>query len=389
MPGMMLYRDVHFQLVDLPPISADYIEPWLPTALHSSDAALLVVDLADPGCVDHVAVVRERLAEKRVEVAERWPGLGARRPPSGEAAAGALGEASRDPFRIALPTLLVANKRDLDPDPDEIEALEELAGARFPAVSVSAETGQGHESIGPLLFEGLEIVRVYTKTPGSRNPDPQRPFTLRRGATVHDVARLVHNDFARSLSFARVWSASGAFEGQADFGALEALGTVDELYRRVLGEKQGDELFVRSSECIQARQHTLSIERPDLSYAPDATVRTAPAFDVVTLVRARPGQHEACEELIRKIAEAIPKVGDPTRLVTYQVVVGDLREYWTTRPLRRLADFDQQLATAELLNRAFGAAEGGLIWRSGNESIAEVRRELVAYREDLSNPPQS
>jgi len=175
----------------------------------------------------------------------------------------------------------------------------------------------------------------------------------------------------------------------ADFGALEALGTVDELYRRVLGEKQGDELFVRSSECIQARQNTLSIERPDLSYAPDATARTAPAFDVVTLVRARPGQHEACEELIRKIAEAIPKAGDPTRLVTYQVVVGDLREYWTTRPLRRLADFDQQLATAELLNRAFGAAEGGLIWRSGNEAIAEVRRELVAYREDLSNPPQS
>jgi hypothetical protein len=45
-------------------------------------------------------------------------------------------------------------------------------------------------------------------------PDLQRPFTVRRGATVHDVARLVHNDLARSLSFARVWGRSGCFEGQ-------------------------------------------------------------------------------------------------------------------------------------------------------------------------------
>jgi ribosome-interacting GTPase 1 len=55
-------------------------------------------------------------------------------------------------------------------------------------------------------------VRVYTKTPG-HPPDRERPFTLRRGQTVRDVARLIHGDLERSVRYARVWGKSG-FEGQ-------------------------------------------------------------------------------------------------------------------------------------------------------------------------------
>jgi len=40
-----------------------------------------------------------------------------------------------------------------------------------------------------------------------------RPFVLRHGQTVEDVARLVHKDLARSLKYARVWGKSG-FDGQ-------------------------------------------------------------------------------------------------------------------------------------------------------------------------------
>lgn len=57
-----------------------------------------------------------------------------------------------------------------------------------------------------------DLERVHTKTPGNP-PDRQRPFTLRRGQTVEDVARLVHKDLARNLRFARVWGKSG-FDGQ-------------------------------------------------------------------------------------------------------------------------------------------------------------------------------
>jgi ribosome-interacting GTPase 1 len=111
-----------------------------------------------------------------------------------------------------LPTLLVANKSDLDPGTDEVNILEELAGVRFPAVTVSARTGDGLERLAPFVFGALGIVRVYTKPPG-HPPDRTRPFIVRRGNTVSDVARLVHQDVARSLMFARLWG-SGTFDGQ-------------------------------------------------------------------------------------------------------------------------------------------------------------------------------
>jgi hypothetical protein len=117
-----------------------------------------------------------------------------------------------DPFRIHLPTVVVGNKSDLDPEPDEVNVLEELIGIRYPAVATSAQTGHGLGALGALLFKGLEIVRVYTKAPG-QPADQGRPFTVRRGDTVLDVARLVHKDISGSLRFARVWG-SGQFDGQ-------------------------------------------------------------------------------------------------------------------------------------------------------------------------------
>jgi hypothetical protein len=172
-----------------------------------------------------------------------------------------------------------------------------------------------------------------------------------------------------------------------DFASVGKLGTIDGLYRRVLGDAEGEALFGRVNECIQSIEHNLSIDRPDLSYAPEPAAPGRFPIAVTTVVRARPGRIEACEELIRKLAEAIPKAEDTTRLVAHQTVIGDLRVLWTVRPMRDLADFDRQLPGPELLNRAFGPAEGGLIWRAGVEAMEESRRSVVALRPDLSNLP--
>jgi len=197
-PGMMPVRDIHLQLVDLPPLSSQHLLPWMGSTLQSADAALLVVDIADPGAVQQVEDALEVLAGRRARLSARWPGT------HGVAA---LGE-DEDPFGIVLPVLLLANKADLDPDSRaDVAALEELLDLDYPALSVSAETGAGLERLGPWLFERLGIVRVYTKAPG-KPADNDRPFTLRRGQTVADVARLVHRELAESIRFARLWNAS-------------------------------------------------------------------------------------------------------------------------------------------------------------------------------------
>ena len=79
-------------------------------------------------------------------------------------------------------------------------------------MTVSAKTGDGLDEVGSFLFEALEIVRVYTKTPGKK-ADTDKPFTVRRGGTVLDVAGLVHKDIAESLKFARMWG-TDVFDGQ-------------------------------------------------------------------------------------------------------------------------------------------------------------------------------
>jgi ribosome-interacting GTPase 1 len=210
-PGMLAFEDVHIQLVDLPPVSTEFMEPWYINALQPADAALLVVDLSNPACMDQITSIREQLAAKKIDLEEQWPGF-QQAGTSNARKAAEPGTEIADPFRVRLPTLLIANKADLDPDPQEVEVLEELLDVHFPGLAVSAETGQNLDRIGRLLFEGLQIVRVYTKAPG-RPADRDRPFTVRRGQTVLEVARLVHKDIARSFQFARIWG-SGVFDGQ-------------------------------------------------------------------------------------------------------------------------------------------------------------------------------
>ena len=203
-PGMLPFEDVHFQLVDLPPVSGEFMEPWLINALQPADGVLLVIDVSDPDCLEQVPTILERLAEKKAFLTAAWPGLEPSRPQEPSE--------TEDPFRLDLPTVLIANKSDIDPDPEEVEVLEELLGLRFPALTMSAKTGDGLDELGAFLFRALEIVRVYTKMPG-KPADTDKPFTVRRGGTVLDVARLVHKDIARGLKFARMWGAE-VFDGQ-------------------------------------------------------------------------------------------------------------------------------------------------------------------------------
>jgi uncharacterized protein len=197
--GMMPYEDIHFQLVDLPAVSPEHPVPWLAATLQSADAALLVLDLNDPGSLDQLTAIESILGARNVTLTERWDV--------------AHGPGDGDPFGLRLPTLLLANKADDEAShEDDFEAFRELTGARYPAMAVSAQTGRGLDTLGRWLFESLGIVRVYTKAPGHA-PEKSRPFTLRRGQTVGEVARLVHRDLEKSMRYARIWGHS-SFAGQ-------------------------------------------------------------------------------------------------------------------------------------------------------------------------------
>lgn len=198
-PGMLPFEDTLFQLLDLPPIDPEHPVPWIGGTLQQTDACLLTVDLSSPDCVDQVIALHEELRRRRVYLTGSWPGS---TPERGN-------ELPEDPFAVVLPTLMLVTKADLIHDvPGELTVFRELTGLDYPLLPVSAQTGLGLDGIGLWLFRELAIVRVYTKSPG-RPPDHDRPFTLRRGATVDDVARLVHKDFTSALKYARRWPRAG------------------------------------------------------------------------------------------------------------------------------------------------------------------------------------
>src|SRR5207248_10621594 len=155
-PGMIPYEDVHFQLIDMPAVSAEHPLPWLATTLQTADAALLVVDLCEPACVEQLEDVHATLRAKGITLTERWS--------VSDNASRNEYASDDDPFAMRLPTLILANKSDRVSDPEaELVALCELAPLRSPTMTGSACTGPGLGELGPWPLPQLGFARVCAR----------------------------------------------------------------------------------------------------------------------------------------------------------------------------------------------------------------------------------
>jgi small GTP-binding protein len=194
LPGMMEWEDVRVQLIDLPPITTDFMEGYVSSMVRSADRALLLVDLGDDDGPFATEAAVERLAQTKTALIGKPP------------------EETDDPTIQHVPTLLVANKSDLPGADERLEIVRELLGSRFPVHVISAEHGAGMEELRTAIYQSLNVIRVYTKHPG-KPPDMTSPYTCPAGSTLVEMAALVHRDFAQGLKSARIWG-TGVFDGQ-------------------------------------------------------------------------------------------------------------------------------------------------------------------------------
>src|SRR5215472_9967295 len=125
--GMMEWEDVRVQLIDTPPITADFLEGYLSSMVRSADAALLVVDLADDDAPFAAQAVLDRLEQAKTVLVGRNP------------------DEIADLTIEYVRTLLVANKCDADGAAERLEIVREMFGDRFPIHAVGAEHGTGLE----------------------------------------------------------------------------------------------------------------------------------------------------------------------------------------------------------------------------------------------------
>jgi ribosome-interacting GTPase 1 len=83
---------------------------------------------------------------------------------------------------------------------------------RFPVVFVSKNNETNLQALKHAIFYALQIIRVYTKMPG-KNQDLDKPYVMPYGCTVFDAAKVIHNELADRMKFARLWG-SEKYDGQ-------------------------------------------------------------------------------------------------------------------------------------------------------------------------------
>ena len=186
-PGMMPWQDVYVQIIDTPPITADYMESYTYGLIRAADMALLLVDLGSDGGIEQCQDVVDRLNNTKTRLART----------------SYLDE--EDVGLSYTQTLLIPNKIDLPEAADRLELLHELRPVDFPEYVISAKEHTGLEELREAVYAAMDVVRVYTKLPSAKKPDMDRPFTVRRGSTLLDLAGQVHKDYVEGLKFARVW----------------------------------------------------------------------------------------------------------------------------------------------------------------------------------------
>jgi len=193
LPGMMRFENIQIQLLDMPPITDREAKPWFSHLLRNADVLVIMVDLVEDPLIQLETLVAE-LEGMKVKL---------------------IMEGVEDEFVpgvVHKVALVVGNKIDLDGSGESFGLLSELYSDRLAVAAVSAREGDGLEEMTRRIFELLNIIRVYTKSPGKK-ADFEDPVILKRGSTVEEAAESVHKDFRIRLKYAQVWG-SGKYDGQ-------------------------------------------------------------------------------------------------------------------------------------------------------------------------------
>jgi ribosome-interacting GTPase 1 len=258
-PGMFKYNDLQLQLVETPAIMEGSSEggSWglqTLTSARNADGLVLMVDLSqDP--VGQLKLITKELEKSkiltkkpnaRIEIEKKYMGAKLKFIVLGklidcsvkeltqllksygirDATVKIWGEAKLDDIEEAIfqgkvyrPAMIIANKVDLPFATERLEQLKKVVGNKMKIVGVSCVTKEGIANLGSDIFGMLDIMRVYTKEPNKKNASP-RPFTIKKGSTVFDLAKRIHSDFYEQFTYAKVWGKRLRFSPQRVGGAF-------------------------------------------------------------------------------------------------------------------------------------------------------------------------
>lgn len=251
-PGMYKFKDVLFQLIDTPPLSPGSrsgLNSRVIGLIRNADAIMIIMDInGDP--IDDFEKIYDELSSHGILLHKPRGRVVIERQRSGKlgirvALMGRLLDCTPDDIRKLLesyrinnalvkiygdvtlddveqavfesrlykPSIIVINKADLDLKKAITKGrLLKKMNPDIPVIVASAKWRKGFEKLGEILFNELELIRIYTKQPNGQVSD--KPLILKKGSTVLDVAKSIHKKFVENFLYAKIWGPSAKYPGE-------------------------------------------------------------------------------------------------------------------------------------------------------------------------------
>ena len=168
MIGMMNYKNVNIQLVEVPAIESEYYDRGL---VHTADLIIILVDK-----IEDIDEIVKKIGDFNEKI------------------------------------LIVFNKIDILNQNEKRKLEATLKSKKLNFIMISAETKENLEQLKEKIFYGFGKIRIYTKEPGK--PRSEKPVILEPYSTVRDIAEKIFKGFSKSIAETKIWGPSSKFPGQ-------------------------------------------------------------------------------------------------------------------------------------------------------------------------------
>lgn len=229
-PGMMDYKGAKIQILDLPGLVGGAAKGKgrgreILSVVRSADLLLLIVDITKSE--EQLKSIETELYAAGVRINQKPPLVLIKKKAKGGLRSNvSLAITIASEFRLVNAEIQV--KEDLNVN----QLIDAFLGNRvyLPALTVinkidqrnnyeknpdflylSGLLGQGVEELKEKIWEKLNLIRVYLKTPGCE-PDKDKPLILKKGQTVKDAVFKISQEL--QVKEAKVWGQSVKFPGQ-------------------------------------------------------------------------------------------------------------------------------------------------------------------------------
>lgn len=245
-PGVMEFNQAKIQILDVPGIVKGAAAGTgrgreVLSVMRNADLALLVIDVNAP---EHYSVLVDEIHDAHLRLNKRKPEVRITKTARGglriastvklnkidiDTAKGILQEFKINNADVIIrtdidaddlidiiegnkkyiPAITVINKIDLATEERVTKVMKELDAD----LAISAKDKIYIEQLKELIFEKLDLIRIYMKEPG-KEADMKVPLIISRGSKVVDVCNKLHKDFSSKFKFCRIWGKSSKFPGQ-------------------------------------------------------------------------------------------------------------------------------------------------------------------------------